>query len=368
MIGSFACLLFGVTVAATPLTNGDFQNGLQDWSVRNTWYEKPKGAGLSEVLVAPGEGYQAASALKILGNGKRGIAMQNMPVFPGRFHVTGWVKCENLTAGKAGILAEWIGRDRKYLRGEMVGETSGTADWKLLDKIIEAPPEARSVHLDLLTTEPNRGAVWFSHVTFERLPSNFAEPKAPALAASTPAGQEGCLEVTWDLHQLTPGTCRLVIYCKSGDSEDLLPKLVVDSDQGKAVLESLELGRPYAFSAVAVNGDGKHSPMGTEVHGHSDRLSGAAARLDRGPTRRRPCGRSLLVSARARQGCQNHPYRSAGPYGRLDARAGRDRRDLAVWRCQTPLLHRAVGYGFGTPASGHRQGRRVVQGPRGQSR
>ncbi|MEI6502418.1 MAG: hypothetical protein WCP21_15510, partial [Armatimonadota bacterium] len=76
------------------LDNGDFEQGSRSWSLGNGWYEKPAGAGLSEMAVVDREGRNGGKALKIVGGGKRGLAMQVCNVYPGKYRVTGWIKCE----------------------------------------------------------------------------------------------------------------------------------------------------------------------------------------------------------------------------------------------------------------------------------
>ena len=88
-------------LGATPLVNGDFERGLEGWGTQNAWYERPQGAGLSAVLVAEREGQGNSRALKIVGEGKRNLAMQVLPVYPGRYRVNGWIKCEKLEIGRA---------------------------------------------------------------------------------------------------------------------------------------------------------------------------------------------------------------------------------------------------------------------------
>ena len=61
MIAPMTFLLLHASVAGTLLTNGDFEKGLDGWATRQSWYERPKGAGLSEILAAPGEGRQGSN-------------------------------------------------------------------------------------------------------------------------------------------------------------------------------------------------------------------------------------------------------------------------------------------------------------------
>ena len=266
MIHHLLVALLG-SVAAMPLLNGDFERGLEGWGTANSWYERPQGAGLSKVVVAEREGRNGSKALKIVGEGKRNLAIQALPAYPGRYRVTGWIKCEKLDVGQAGVLLEWMGRGSKWMRGDWAVQVSGTRDWRQFDATLEAPSGTRSVHFDLIATEPNHGIVWFDDVHWERLASNFPEPQSPKLSAGTPAGQDGCLEVTWDPQLLAQGTCRLLVYCESstGGHGVTAPRATPDSEEGHVTLDSLDVGREYRIAAVAVNADGKRSALGPDV-------------------------------------------------------------------------------------------------------
>ncbi|HQK94700.1 MAG TPA: DUF4091 domain-containing protein [Armatimonadota bacterium] len=264
------CILIatGAAPAAPSLvTNGDFEKDLAGWSLAHTWYEKPAGGGLSEAIVVDGEGRDGGKALRITGGGKRGLAMQAPVAYPGRYRVTGWLKCEGLEAGQAGVLAEWMDGKGTWLRGDWAAAVTGTRDWQAFDTTVEAPATTRSVHIDLITTEPNDGTVWFDDITFERIASNLLKPNPPVIAAETPEGAEGCLKVTWDPASLEDGVIRLVLYCvqRGDDGEQALPRGVADAESGEATIWSLANGEYYDVSAVAVNGDDVVSERGEAV-------------------------------------------------------------------------------------------------------
>ncbi len=263
MLNAIGIILVGAALGASLLSNGDFEQGLDGWSTAHGWYEKPKGAGLSEAAVADGEGRKGSKALKIVGGGKRGIVMQVKSAYPGRYRVAGWIKCDRLDAGQAGVLVEWLNRENKWMRGDWAIQVKGTEDWQRFETTVEAPPRTRSVHFDLITTEPNDGTVWFDDIEFERVASDLPTPRPPKLSAETPTGQEGCLEVTWDPEALTEGTVRLLLYCEAtAPTEKSLPKALADSEDGRAIIRSLENGRSYHVAATAVNADGKASQIG----------------------------------------------------------------------------------------------------------
>ena len=258
-------LLMAGAASASILFNGDFEKGLDGWSTNHTWYEKPKGAGQSEITVPDGEGRDGSKALKIVGGGKRGLAMQVKPAYPGRYRVAGWIKCEGVERGKAGVLAEWMGREHKWLRGDWAVQVSGTQDWQHFEAVMEPAAGTRSMHFDLVVGEPTNGTVWFDNLEFVRLPSDLPPPSPPTVSAETPAGREGCLEVSWDPERLAEGTVRILVLCEKQplvDAKDLVPRAVADSEAGRAMVWSLENGQTYHLAAIAVNADDAVSAMG----------------------------------------------------------------------------------------------------------
>lgn len=259
-------LVIAASFGASLLTNGDFEKGLEGWNVRHPWYEKPKGAGLSEVAVVDGEGRDGGKALRIVGGGKRGLAMQVFAAYPGRYRVTGWIRCEGLDAGKAGVLLEWMDRQNKWLRGDWAVQVSGTREWQRFEAVVEAHPQTRSVHFDLITTEPNNGTVWFDDIACERLPSGFPEPEPPRVKAETPEGADGCLQVVWEPERLSRGVVRVLVYCEEKPpGPGSIPVAVGDAEDGSVMVWSLENGRRYFVAARAINADMGVSPIGEAV-------------------------------------------------------------------------------------------------------
>lgn len=257
-----------VAAANNLVQNGNFEQGAAHWTFAHNWYAKPPGAGLSEMLVVEGEGRQGSKALKFIGKGKRGIAMQVFPVYPGKYRVTGWMKCENLGSAQAKILCEWMSRDNKWLSGTDAGVISGTRDWTFFDAIVEAPAEARAVHFDLLTTDVNEGIVLFDDITMTREKSGFPPPQPPRITAETPPGQEGCLQISWDLQSLTQGAVQLLVYCEEKPLSQVptpLPAGILDIDDKQALIDSLEVGKTYYLAARLINADGEASALGPQI-------------------------------------------------------------------------------------------------------
>jgi hypothetical protein len=249
------------------ITNGDFEQGAANWSLAHGWYAKPQGAGLSPIAVVDGEGRGGGKCLKIVGDGKRGIAMQVFAVNPGKYRVTGWIRCENLTTN-ATILCEWMSKDGKWLRGDQAGSVTGTQDLKQFDTVVQVPREARSVHFDLLTSEPNNGTAWFDDLAMVREKSGFPTPQPPQITAETPAEREGCLQIKCDPKSLTEGALQLLVYCEEQPLAQVktpLPMGVLDLDEGRATIQSLEVGKTYHVAAQVINGDGEASALGAEV-------------------------------------------------------------------------------------------------------
>jgi len=255
-------------LAANMLENGSFENSLEGWYTSHSWYEKPPGAGLSEAKIAEGEGRDGSRALVLIGGGKRGLAMAVKPAYPGRYRFSGWIKCEKIEAGQAGVLAEWITGEGKWISGDWAVQVKGTTDWQRFETELEAPPGTRRIHLDLLTTEPNDGSVWFDDISMERVPGAYAPPKAPEISVEASEGVDGGLKLSWNRDALGPTVVWLFVYC---DPEPLrewqqkAPKAILDADKGEGFLWSLTNGRAYYVAARAVDGDGRASPMGPET-------------------------------------------------------------------------------------------------------
>nr|MBP8954984.1 hypothetical protein [Armatimonadota bacterium] len=114
------------SVALAALQNGDFEQGIAGWSTGHTWYEQPKGAGMSVIEVADGEGRDGSKALKITGAGNRGIAMQVFAASKGRYRIAGWIRTENLGDASAQILAEWMDEQNKWISGSPAEAVTGT--------------------------------------------------------------------------------------------------------------------------------------------------------------------------------------------------------------------------------------------------
>jgi len=144
------------------------------------------------------------------------------------------MKCANLTT-RAKILCEWMSREGKWMSGATAGSVTGTQDWTNFDTVVEAPAGGRSLHFDLLTSEPNEGTVWYDDITMTREKSGFPPPQPPRITAGTPAGQEGCLLVTCDPKSLTEGALQLLVYCEDKPLSQVqtpLPVGVVDLEEG----------------------------------------------------------------------------------------------------------------------------------------
>lgn len=269
-MSAYLALLGVLAMGATGnlLINGGFEQGTQNWLLGNGWYEWPAGAGLSQMSVVEGEGRDGSHAMKFVGGGKRGLAMQVYPVRPGKYRVTGWIKCEGLNAGDAGILCEWMSREDKWLSGERAATIRGTQDWQRFETVVTAPDEARSIHFDLLTTDPNDGTVWFDDLELVRVPSNLPEPQAPEITVETPPGAEGCLQVSWDPQRLTRGAMQLLVYCEPrplAEVTPLMPRALLDAADGEGLVESLDVGTGYHVAARLANGDGVVSDLSTET-------------------------------------------------------------------------------------------------------
>jgi hypothetical protein len=261
-----AALLLATSVGAGAnlLQNADFEKGAEGWSSGHTWYEQPKGAGLSAVQAVPGEGRDGSVALRLEGRANRGLVMQVFAAYPGRYLVSGWLRVEGLEGASASVLCEWMDAKGTWMRGDTAGTATGTTEWIHFETEVEAPPGTRLVHLDLLTSGANSGRAWFDDVAMVRRPGSGLPPAVPVVTGSPGPGAGG-LTVRWDPAALAPGAVRLLLRCRAGDAAPGLPRTVVDPSAGEAVLNGLEPNREVRFSGLVVDADGLASGWSAEV-------------------------------------------------------------------------------------------------------
>ncbi|MEI6502959.1 MAG: glycoside hydrolase domain-containing protein, partial [Armatimonadota bacterium] len=112
----------------------------------------------------------------------------------------------------------------------------------------------------------NNGTAWFDDLAMTRVKSGLPTPQPPAVKVETPAGAEGCLQVTWDPKTLTAGAMRVLVYCEEKPlAAAAMPVVMADSAAGKATIWSLETGKSYRVATALVNGDSEVSARGAAV-------------------------------------------------------------------------------------------------------
>ena len=252
------------------LGNAGFESGVIGWALGNDWYEQPKGAGTSAAVVDEQIVHSGKMSLRLEGAGKRGLVMSIFRVRPGKYHVSVWIKTKGLVGAQASALAEWMSKESKWLAGSPIKGVSGDADWTLCEGDVEAPAEARSVHLDLLTDAPNTGTVWFDDVTFARTPVATQSPAPVKFSVKAPPGDSGMLLVDWAGHTPEADVTDYKVYYaeKPFSSVKLLqPATVVDADARSAKLAGLRVGKTYYCAVVAVNTEGLAAETVTALPG-----------------------------------------------------------------------------------------------------
>lgn len=257
---------------ANLLTNPGFESGMTGWA---NW-----GWGGSLTSVVDGEGRGGSKALRFDGNGSRALVDQNPPVTPGEYTLGGWVKCAGVGSTRVAIQVEWLDQWWGWLGNSGIGHITGDTDWTYLEGVVAAPAGAAYAAVEMITWENNNGVAWYDDTTFTRVPD--PPPAPPVVGAQTPAGREGCLQVTWNPGSLSPGVVLLYLYCETnGIPTDALPRAVVDSAPGSGMVWSLSNGQTYTVAARAGSGDGQLGAMGpTVVAEVSDRQAPRAGWLD----------------------------------------------------------------------------------------
>jgi hypothetical protein len=250
----------GFAAGRNLIANPGFEDGLIGWSTGHGWYESPKGSGISAVTLDSTTAHSGKCCLRINGKGNRGITMQVFPVRPGHYHLSAWIKTRGLGAATASVLAEWMSKgEGKWLAGSPIAAVSGDSDWRLVEGDVEAPADARSVHVDLLTNVANSGTAWFDDVSLTRVPTASAPPAAVRFTVAAPNGGSGELKLDWSAHRPEDDVIAYRIYCSDKpftSSRGLQPAAVVDADARSASVSGLRNGQQYHVAVVAVNMEG----------------------------------------------------------------------------------------------------------------
>lgn len=256
-------LLFSMAGLATReiLTNGGFEAGLAPWTIGHTWYIG-EGDGLSETTVADGDGRRGGAALRITGAGNRGIAMQILPIYPDQFHVSGWIRCQGLGDAEAVIQVEWIGQ-QGWISASPMGSVRGDSDWTLVQATVEAPYEAISAYLEVLTTAPNSGVAWFDDLSFVDLTTDSTPPgPVPVREAETGSGP-GVLAIEWRGYDPDPDVAAYQVFVLEEpftNVSGMVPSASVNRLARSAEVSGLTEGRVYRVAVVAVDQDGNRNP------------------------------------------------------------------------------------------------------------
>ncbi|HOX39454.1 MAG TPA: DUF4091 domain-containing protein [Candidatus Brocadiia bacterium] len=226
------------------ILNGSFEDGMLNWTTGHDWYAQPPGAGTSQCVIDKEVAKTGVAALRIDGQGKRGLAMQVFPVYPGKFHLEGWIKCEGMGDARAELLAEWIDGNHQWISGSPVGGIGGTTDWTLVSAEIEAPANARYVHIDLIVNVPNSGKAWYDNIAFRDVLPNREPPKNFTFSVVSPEGRSGELLVQWKCDG--GSASRHYVYCEAkpfSSVEGLIPRAIAGMDATSTVIGDLENGR-----------------------------------------------------------------------------------------------------------------------------
>lgn len=267
---TLVCLLLLTSVGWAQrelLVNGDFAEGGKGWTFSHTWYQKPKGSGLSKAEVVHKAGRNGSTCVRLEGKNNRGLIMQQLRTWPDRFRISGWVKCENLGAAEAGILVEWMegGKARKYIAGKSTNRVRGTTDWTKVEATFETPNNARRFHVDLLTTAGNSGTVWFDDISLVDLTEDTTPPPPVKFSAVAPEGDTLCVKLTWQ----PPAEDVLFYYVfvepkPFTDTSGLIPAAQAADTTGR-IVRGLPNGVPVHVGVVAVDFDGNSGEMTESV-------------------------------------------------------------------------------------------------------
>ena len=152
---------------------------------RQKWYEKPKGSGISDVVIDDQVSHSGKCSLKITGTNNRVISWQCIYrsivenagySFSGKYRVSGWIKTYNMGAVDVVLkISYWTRKSKeekwKWIRCDTIGNLQGTNDWTKVSKIITTPSDSafdEHFEISVSTLEPNTGLVWFDDISLTK--------------------------------------------------------------------------------------------------------------------------------------------------------------------------------------------------------
>ncbi len=175
--------------AANLLRNPGFEQGDVGWSVAgHTWYEAPKGSGLSAFGVDTTVAHTGRHSLRLNGRDNRGVGLQRVDCQPGLdYRASAWVRTQGLGPVEAGFDVGLLAADNRWIDGVAPKALTGDHDWTLLSVDFTPPPGTRYLQLHLFTRAANRGVVWFDDIDLAPL---LPPPPVSGLKLS-PSGADG---------------------------------------------------------------------------------------------------------------------------------------------------------------------------------
>lgn len=159
--------------------NPGFEDGCAQWggfNDRSSWYEKPKGAGMSKASVTDETSRSGKNSCLIAGSGNRGLLMQHYrDLAPGeKYNFSGWIKTENMTGSKAIIDIIYYnkaadGGNQKWLGACEIGALDGdSGGWIKFEKTLPILEGTNMLVFQLRTSEPNSGKAWFDDISITK--------------------------------------------------------------------------------------------------------------------------------------------------------------------------------------------------------
>lgn len=239
------------------LRNPGFEEGLAAWSLDHAWYVQGE-HGLSEAGLETAVAHTGSASLRIVGADNRGIVMQIREIEPDDYLARGWLRCEGLEGVTATLLLEFKTREGAWISGIPVGSVTGTAEWTQVETRFRPPEGAVTVSIDLLTSAPNSGTVWFDDLELLDTTTDSQPPAAIDFTCETPEGMSGALRLDWSASPRPDDIARYRVYLSDqriGSIVGLLPATDAPWYETGATLTGLPLGEPRWIAVVAVDLD-----------------------------------------------------------------------------------------------------------------
>ncbi|MGQ9730574.1 MAG: glycoside hydrolase domain-containing protein, partial [Candidatus Zipacnadales bacterium] len=197
------------------------------------------------------------ACFSVKGQDNRGIILQNIPIEPEPYQLSGWVRCQGLGEAQALLNVEWIGKGNAYLGGIAIGSVTGDAEWTWISREVVPPEDAVLARVECLTNTNNSGTAWFDDIRLVTAASGDTFPPSPVRFRARPSRWvTGAIRLDWEAYSEPSDLVLYRIYLSSepiGNLAGMTPTAEVRAGTKVAVIPGAQVGIPCYVTVVPVD-------------------------------------------------------------------------------------------------------------------